>query len=182
MKPTINTKLDNDIRKYKILLNIQWKSLTKKESDFLNNYILKSSNFYRLLKLHKSEEIKVAIETQKSEYIVIRNARDHIFRPIVAGPSCPTKRLKKQIDILRQLFLNKIKSCIRDDIHFLSSISQKKKTDLSTIMVIFDVTNLYSNNPHELGKQAISFWIEKYPETLHPRFNEKIISDGIELI
>ena len=49
-------------------------------------------------------------------------------------------------------------------------------------MITFDVTNLYSNIPHELGKQAISFWIEKYPETLHPRFNKKIIKNGIGLI
>ena len=44
-------------------------------------------------------------------------------------------------------------------------------------MVTFDITNLYSNILHELGKQAISFWIEKYPETLNPTFN----FDGIKL-
>ena len=33
-------------------------------------------------------------------------------------------------------------------------------------MVTFDVTNLYSNTPHELEKHAILFWIEKYPEAL----------------
>ena len=27
-------------------------------------------------------------------------------------------------------------------------------------------------NSHELGKQTISFWIDKYPETLHPKFNK----------
>ena len=34
----------------------------------------------------------------------------------------------------------------------------------------------------ELGKQANSFLIEKYPETLYPRFDQKIITNGIELI
>ena len=33
-------------------------------------------------------------------------------------------------------------------------------------MVMFDFTNLYSNISHEFGKQDISFWREKYPETL----------------
>ena len=42
--------------------------------------------------------------------------------------------------------------------------------------------NLYSNSPRELEKQAISFWTDKYPETLHLRFNKKLITDGIELI
>ena len=47
-------------------------------------------------------------------------------------------------------------------------------------MVTFGVTNLYSNIPHELGKQAILFWIEKYQGILHPRFKKRIITDDIE--
>ena len=57
-----------------------------------------------------------------------------------------------------------------------------QKTDPDTLMLTSGITNLFSNIPHELGKQAISFWIEKYPETLCPRFNTKIITDSIELI
>ena len=52
--------------------------------------------------------------------------------------------------------------------------------DPNTLIVTFDVTNLFSNIPHELGKQAISFSIDKYPNTLHPRFNKKIIIECIE--
>ena len=33
-----------------------------------------------------------------------------------------------------------------------------------------------------LWKQAISFWIDKYPDTLSPRFNNKCIIEGIEII
>ena len=50
------------------------------------------------------------------------------------------------------------------------------------LIVTFGVTDLYSNIPHELGKQTTSFWIEKYPEQLHPRFNKNTITDGTELI
>ena len=39
----------------------------------------------------------------------------------------------------------------------------------------------YSNILHILGKQAISFWVEKYLRTLHTRFNKRFITD-IELI
>ena len=86
----------------------------------------------------------------------------------------------KLIDILRQIFLNKIKSYIWDNNHFLNSIPWK--TDPNKLVVTFDVTKLYSNIPHEFWKQVISFWIEKYPEALRPRFNKKLITDGIELI
>ena len=102
----------------------------------------------------------------------IPNTSDLKLRPTVAGPSRPTSRLSKLIDILLQTFLNKIKSYIKDNIDFLNSIPEK--IDLNTLRATFDVTNLYSNIPHELGKQANSFWIDKYPDTLHPRFNKKL--------
>ena len=47
-------------------------------------------------------------------------------------------------------------------------------------MVSFDVTNLYSYIPNELGKQAISFWIEKYPKALHTRLKKRCTVDDIE--
>ena len=156
------------------------KSLTKKEKEFLTNHISKTSNFYGLPKRHKSKQIKNAVETQKSEYIEIPNPSDLKFRPFVAGPSCTTSRLSKLIDILLQPFLNKIKSYIKDNIDFLNSIPEK--IDPNTLITTFDVTNLYSNIPHELGKQTISFWIDKHPDTLHPRFYKIFIIEGIETI
>ena len=107
----------------------------------------------------------------------IPNSSDHKIRFIVVGT---INKLSKLIDILLQPFLYKIKRYTRDDNFFLNSMLQK--TDPNTLMVTFDDKNLYSNIPHEYGKQAISFWIWKYTETLHPRFNKKFITDGIELI
>ena len=56
-----------------------------------------------------------------------------------------------------------------------------EEIDPNTPIATFDGSNLYNNIPHELGKQAITFWIDKYPNTLHPRFF-KIIIEGIEII
>ena len=109
------------------------------------------------------------------------NPSDLKFRPIVAGPSCPTSRLSKLIDILLQPFLNKIKSYMKDNIDFLK-FHIRKKNDPNTLIATFDVTNLYSNIPHELEKQAISFWIDKHPDTLHPRFNKNFIIGCMEII
>ena len=44
-------------------------------------------------------------------------------------------------------------------------------------MITFDVTNLCCNIPHEIEKQTILLWIEKYTGTLHPRFNPSFITD-----
>ena len=61
------------------------------------------------------------------------------------GATVSTNRLSKVIDIHLQPLPYKIKSYIRNYIHFLNSIPQK--TDPNTFMVTFDVTNLYSNIP-----------------------------------
>ena len=63
---------------------------------------------------------------------------------------------------------------------FLNSIPLK--IDSNTLIVTFDITNLYSKIPHELEIKAISFWIDKYPKILHSRFIKKFITEGIELI
>ena len=54
------------------------------------NYTPKTSNFYGLLKIHISDEMKITVETQKSEYVEIPNPSDFKVRPIVAGSSRPT--------------------------------------------------------------------------------------------
>ena len=56
-----------------------------------------------------------------------------------------------------------------------------KKMVPNTLRATFDGTNLYGNLFHELGKQAISFWFDKYPDTLHPRFSKKMIIQGIDI-
>ena len=61
----ISRRDNNIIKNHKILQNAKWN--IEKEKDFLINYILKMSNFYRLPKVHKSKDIKIAVERQKSE-------------------------------------------------------------------------------------------------------------------
>ena len=42
--------------------------------------------------------------------------------------------------------------------------------------------NLYSNIPHELGIEAISFWLNKYPKELPNGISKEFVLDGIKLI
>ena len=117
---------------------------------------------------------------QKSEFIEILNPEDLKFRPIIAGPSCPTHRLSNVVDILLQPFLKHVNSYVRDDIDYLNHIpsSVPKGVILST----FDVTSLYSNIPHDLGKEAIRYWLEKFPNELHHRFNKSFVLESVDLI
>ena len=51
----VDNKIISKITKF---CRIHNKSLTKKENNFLTDYITQTSNFYGLLKVHKTEKIK----------------------------------------------------------------------------------------------------------------------------
>ncbi|KAJ8020006.1 hypothetical protein HOLleu_41826 [Holothuria leucospilota] len=84
------------------------------------------------------------------------------------------------IDILLQPFMTKIASYIKDDFHFLNFIPDEIPED--SLLCTFDVVSLYSNIPHSLGIEAITYWIEKYPGVLPHRIPEDFIIDSICLI
>ena len=47
--------------------------------------------------------------------------------------------------------------------------------------IFFNVTSLYTNIPHELGLKAIEYWLDKYPELIHSRFNKSFILEALKL-
>ena len=51
-----------------------------------------------------------------------------------------------------------------------------------SILVSFDVESLYSNIPHELGLEAITFWTNKYPSEFPSRMSNDFVLEGIKLI
>ena len=84
----------------------------------------------------------------------------HLF--ILLPVSCNTSNLLKKY-IYTHL----------DDIDFLNYIP--KSDPSNTLLVSFDVVNLYTNIPHELGIEAINSWLSKYPELIHKRFSKEFI-------
>lgn len=155
-------------------------TITKKESDYLMSFDLKTSNFYGLPKIHKSKIINEKCNDAKASYITIERPGDLKLRPIVAGPACETHRISNLLDILLKPYVNEVQSYIRDTIDFLNSIPEKIHPD--SILVSFDVTNLYSNIPHELGLSAITYWIEKCPHLLNTRFSKEFVIESLQFI
>ena len=166
------TKLKKLIEKYK-------DCLTTKEKDYLINFRFSSSNFYGLPKIHKSKVIKTVLENQNKEYIEAFEPSDLTLRPIVAGPTCPTRKLSDLIDKILKPFLIHIKSYIKDNIDFLSKCS--RQNDENTIIATFDVIGLYSNIPHCYGLEAIEYWINKYPQLLD-RFSKEFVLESTKFI
>ena len=114
------------------------------------------------------------------EYIEVKDPQDLTFRPIVAGPNCETSHLSHLLDILLKPFLKHAKSYLRDDIDFLNYLP--KHVNEHALLVTFDVVSLYSNIPHDLGRKAIEFWLDRHPDLIHSRFSKGFILEGLSII
>lgn len=84
-------KLDKDPhkdtrQKYNKFLKNYQNNLTRKELDYLENFEVKTSQFYSLPKLHKVKQLVTNVND--SSYAEVRGVADLKLCPIVAGPSC----------------------------------------------------------------------------------------------
>lgn len=165
--------------KIRKLINKHKLCLKDEEIAYLLDFESKESNFYGLPKVHKCNSVKEAIKSQNSEYIIVKNPTDLTFRPIVAGPECPTSRLSHLMDILLKDLPPLTKSYVRDDIDFLSKLQRNLCNNESHSLVTFDVESLYTNINHELGIEAIKYWLNKYNDTINQRFSHAFICDAI---
>ena len=127
-------------------------------------------------------QIKLAVQQSKSSYVQIQSPADLKFRPIVAGPVCPTSRLSHLIDILLKPIPQYTKSYVRDDIDFLTKFQCQLDPNKIFKLVTFDVESLYTNIDHDLGIKAIKFWVEKHRDKIPSRFSVKFICEAIQII
>ena len=134
-------------------------NLTGKEVNYLCHFDFKTSGFYGLPKIHKSKIIC------PEPYIRVLRPADLKFRPIGAGPRCPTGRLSNYVDILIKPFTLHVRSYLRDTIDFLNYLP--RTVSERTTLVSFDVTSLYTNINHDLRVKAMEYWICKHPESLN---------------
>lgn len=176
----IPSNIDNATMKKIKKIASQHGLLTQREQEYITSFEVKCSNFYGLPKIHKSKQIQEAVKLQNSECVKIFQPADLKLRPIVAGPSCPTHRLSNLLDIILKPLCQHIPSYLRDDLDFIAQLPLE--IDEETLLVSFDVTSLYTNIPHELGIEAIRFWVNKHPEAVHPRFNEAFIIESLKII
>ncbi|XP_045209259.2 uncharacterized protein LOC123561103 [Mercenaria mercenaria] len=170
----------SDRMKYnKLIVEFQY-CLTDKEIDYLQNFEVKTSNFYGLPKVHKSKHISELCKKATTEYVEVTNVTDLKLRPIVAGPACQTHRLSNVLDILLRPLTKYVPSYLRDSTDFLNSLPEK--ITARTILASFDVESLYSNIPHVLGLEALQYWLNLYPEEIPKSFDKEFIMEAAKLI
>lgn len=155
----------------------------KKEVDFLTDFEHKTSNFYGLPKIHKSETISNLMNSSNSVYIKSPFPLDLPFRCISGGVNSPTSRLSEFLDILLKPFCAKIHSHIRDYIDFLNKLPSVDPHIIDDIILITcDAINMYNNIDINLGLKATKYWLIKHPELLHHRFTTEFVLESLELV
>ncbi|XP_036357571.1 uncharacterized protein LOC118762697 [Octopus sinensis] len=138
------------------------------------------SLFYGLPKIHKNLHICKTCKVSPSLCIKVPPHTDLKLRHIIAGPACQTHSLINFLDILLKPFLKYVKSFIRDDLDMLNYLPNT--INEGTLLVSFDVVNLYTNIPHDYGIEAITFWLEKYSEGIPGRINHRLIIAALKFI
>ena len=81
--------------------------------------------------------------------------------------------------MLRPL-INRVKSYLRDTTDFLNHLPLEVPENM--LLLSFDVQSLYSNIPHKLGIEAITYWLTKFPDDSPIRFSKEFILEGINFI
>ena len=113
------------VKRVKAFTKKQKTNLTKGEFEAIIKQEAYFASFYGLPKIHKSQMIKRATNSQQSEIIICPEPEDLKFRPIVSCRDCPTRSLCDLLDKLLRPFVNKVKFRIKDTWDFLRNLKWK---------------------------------------------------------
>lgn len=102
------------------------------------------------------------------------------FRPIVGGPNSATQRLSHFLDLILKPLCKSVNSYIKDDFDFLSRLP--RQTQHNCKLVTFDVVSLYTNIPHDLGIEAVKYWLNKKRGSIDSRFSNEFILKALEIV
>ena len=136
--------------------------------------------------LHVKFDVLVLVHSSNSHssnstYIEIETPHDLKGRPIVAGCNSPTSRLSTLLDKILSPIATKVKTYVKDDWHFLRLIPQDIKFSETTLYSV-DISSLYTSINHDLGLEAISFWLVKHQKMIPKRFTKDFIIDSLDFV
>ena len=166
-------KLQNFVRRYT-------KMLTPNEKRAITGFDYKSTYIYGAPKIHKSRLIKDAIKNCYGTCLNLRRPSDLSLRIIFGGPKSVTTGIANLVDKLLKPFVSLVKARVRDVNDFINRIPVFPTTTLPSIqMWSVDVKDMYQNIEHDLGLEAIEFWLDRYPEMIPKRFSKKCILEAL---
>ena len=177
----VNTNADNKVIKLLAQLTKKHsKCLIESEIRYINNKNWKSSNIYVTPKVHKCKEIIDITSSSTEEYIHMPCPPNLKGRPIIAGPESPTQRLSELIEKILTPLVPMLKSYVKDDWDFINRLP--RTIDFECDVYSIDIVSLYTNIPHALGLEAVSYFIDKHRELIPRRFSKEFILESIKFV
>ena len=159
---------------------------TKKEVDYLVNYEIKDANLYFLPKPLKNKEIVEAKKSCVGPVLTLQPPADLDFRGIIGGPTSATSHLSQLIDILLQPYMPNIPGYLKDSYDVLRYIDSTWRPMVenggSYSLFTWDIKQFYPSISFRLLNEALSFWLEKLPDIVDPRFTQNFLKEAVEII
>ena len=166
-------KLNSLVRRYSTML-------TPNEKRAITGFDYKSTNIYAMPKIHKSQLIKEAIKTSNGVCLNLQRPSDLSVRVIFGGPKNVTTGIANLVDVLLKPFVALVNARVRDAVDFVNKIPRFEPSVLPHIqMWSVDVQDMYQNIEHDLGLEAVEFWLDRYPEKIPVRFSKKFILESL---
>ena len=98
----------------------------------------------------------------------------------MGGPNSSIQRLSHLLDLILKPLCPEMPSFIRDDIDFLYHLPQN--TEKESALAIFDVVSLYTNIAHDIGEEAVKYWLAKCRDKIDSLFKDRFITEGLNLV
>ena len=175
-----NYSAHSTMQKIKNLCEKHKGSFTNKEFNYLTNFIYNVPLLYGLPKIHKLDTFNITPD--KYGYIQLPFTEQLKFRPIISSSYAPTSHISAFIDEILKPLVPELASYCRDTYHFISKLSSYSTIESETLLATFDVVSLYTNIPHDLGIEAIQFWLQKRRDLIPQRFPNTLILSCIECV
>jgi hypothetical protein len=175
--------LNSDKKVYRELKKLVEKHkhcLTEKEIKYICKDDWSSSNFYVLPKIHKNKIIIEQFSKSNSEFVEMDVPPDLKGRPITAGSTTPTRGLSELLEKILAPFVPHLKTYVKDDRDFLSRLPRFVPYECDLISC--DIVSLYTNIPHDLGIEAVRYWLTQRPDLVPERFTVEFVLEAVQFV
>ena len=129
--------------------------LTKNELRYILNSNWKSSIFYVLSKVHKSNKNIEEINERNNICLNMQPTEDLKERPIVGGQNSATEGISGLLEKILTPTVSCFKRYTKDDWDFIRKLPTH--VDYPYVLASYDVVILYTSIPHDLGLEAPSY-------------------------
>ena len=101
-------------------------------------------------------------------------------RPIISGPMSTTKHLSQLISKLLAPLVPLQDSYVKDGWDFVKKLP--RNLDYDAELFTCDIVSLYTSIPHDLGIEAMEYWVQEHRDKIPKRFTRDFIIESILFI